>query len=64
MVNGQPVEVPGEIATVSELLAHFGLGAKMLIVELNQTILEKSDHSEAKLSEGSQVEIVHFVGGG
>jgi sulfur carrier protein len=64
MMNGQFVEVPDHLGTVADLLEHFGLGAKMLIVELNHTILDKQQHAETSLSEGATVEIVHFVGGG
>ncbi|WP_405030815.1 sulfur carrier protein ThiS [Paenibacillus hexagrammi] len=40
-INGQSVEVPDSITTVTELLAHFDLADKMLVVELNQAILQK-----------------------
>ncbi|MDD9266816.1 sulfur carrier protein ThiS [Paenibacillus sp. GCM10023248] len=63
-INGQHVEVPDAIRTVEELLAHFELQDKMLVVEHNRNILEKVDHRKAELSEGHQIEIVHFVGGG
>jgi sulfur carrier protein len=64
MVNGQQTEIPDHLHTIADLLEHFGLGEKMLIVELNHCILDKQRHAEAELSEGSTVEIVHFVGGG
>ncbi|MBD0379448.1 sulfur carrier protein ThiS [Paenibacillus sedimenti] len=63
-INGQIVEVPDTVMTVTELLEHFELAGKMLVVELNQTILQKEDHAQAALSEGNKIEIVHFVGGG
>lgn len=63
-INGQNVEVPDTVRTIEELLAHFELQEKMLVVEHNRNILQKEDHREAELSEGHQIEIVHFVGGG
>ncbi|UKS25226.1 sulfur carrier protein ThiS [Paenibacillus sp. HWE-109] len=63
-INGESVEVPDTIRTIDQLLEHFALGEKMLVVEHNQAILQKEDHAEAQLSEGHQIEIVHFVGGG
>ncbi|MBU8878788.1 sulfur carrier protein ThiS [Bacillus sp. FJAT-29790] len=64
VINGDFVKVPAEIGTVSELLQHFSLDQKVVIVELNQDILEKGNHQETRLSNGDRVEIVHFVGGG
>nr|WP_240343961.1 sulfur carrier protein ThiS [Paenibacillus sp. SYP-B3998] len=58
------VDVPESVSTVVELLEHFELTGKMLVVELNQTILQKEEHASAALSEGHKIEIVHFVGGG
>jgi thiamine biosynthesis protein ThiS len=63
-INGQSVEVPDTIRTIEELLAHFELQEKMLVVEHNQNILQKEDHEKTALSEGHKIEIVHFVGGG
>lgn len=63
-INGQNVEVPDTIRTIEELLAHYELQEKMLVVEHNQNILQKEDHMKTELSEGHQIEIVHFVGGG
>lgn len=63
-INGQNVEVPDTIRTIEELLTHFELQEKMLVVEHNQNILQKEDHENTGLSEGHKIEIVHFVGGG
>ncbi|CAM3755335.1 sulfur carrier protein ThiS [Marinicrinis lubricantis] len=63
-VNGDTLELPDTVGTVSQLLSHFGLDGKIAIVELNEQVLEKSGHDEARLTEGDRVEIVHFVGGG
>ncbi|MBA2943027.1 thiamine biosynthesis protein ThiS [Paenibacillus sp. CGMCC 1.16610] len=63
-INGQSVEVPDAIRTIEELLAHFELQEKMLVVEHNQNILQKEDHVKTELAEGHKIEIVHFVGGG
>ncbi|MBW7459661.1 sulfur carrier protein ThiS [Paenibacillus sepulcri] len=63
-INGENVEVPGTLASVHDLLRHFGLEEKVVIVEWNQSILEKSAHQDTRLSDGDRIEIVHFVGGG
>lgn len=64
IINGDRVTVPGTVATVSELLKHFSMEQKVVIVELNERILEKLEHQETRLSDGDKIEIVHFVGGG
>ncbi|GAB2670870.1 sulfur carrier protein ThiS [Paenibacillus thermoaerophilus] len=62
-VNGEWREV-GEVRNVEQLLASFGLQNKILVVELNRTIVERGTYADTALAEGDQVEIVHFVGGG
>lgn len=64
IINGHPTGIPDSVKTVEELLLHLGLQDRMLVVELDQTILEKAAHPNALLSEGNKIEIVHFVGGG
>jgi sulfur carrier protein len=64
VINGDRVRVPESIRTVSQLLAHFGLEQKVVIVEINQTILDKSSHADTPVRHGDRIEMVHFVGGG
>lgn len=64
IVNGQPVETPAACQTVADLLALPQWQNRMVIAELNGTILSGDQHKEAKLSEGDRIELVHFVGGG
>jgi sulfur carrier protein len=64
IINSDKVQVPETVNTVSDLLTHFKLDQKVVIVELNTTILEKSNHGETNLTNGDRLEIVHFVGGG
>lgn len=63
-INGETVDVPESIRTVSDLLGHFGLDEKIVMAELNGDIVEKSSQGEQNLSDGDKIEIVHFVGGG
>lgn len=64
IINGEKMNIPDTANTVSELLNHFQLGDKVLIVELNEAILEKNSLDDTLLSDGDRIEIVHFVGGG
>ncbi|MRH41831.1 sulfur carrier protein ThiS [Aquibacillus halophilus] len=64
VINGDKVEVPSTVETVTNLLQNFEVDQKVVIVELNGTILEKKSHQESRLSDGDRIELVHFVGGG
>lgn len=63
-VNGEHVTVPVTITTVTELINYFEIKSTAVIVEHNDAILEKTDHSNSKLVDGDRVELVQFVGGG
>ncbi|MCZ8523465.1 MULTISPECIES: sulfur carrier protein ThiS [Paenibacillus] len=63
IVNGEARDVEGA-GTVAELLAVFKLQHKILVVELNREIIDRSHYEETKLTDGDRIEIVHFVGGG
>lgn len=58
------MEVPDSIQSVFELLQHFQLDQKVVIVEKNKDILEKDQHVKESVTDGDQLEFVHFVGGG
>jgi thiamine biosynthesis protein ThiS len=62
-INGQSREVPAGI-TVSELLSQLRVSPERVAVELNLSILDRSDFSNARLGEGDFLEIIGFVGGG
>jgi len=62
-INGEKREIDG-VSTVSELLEHFQIGHKIVVVELNREIIDKSLHDGTALNDGDSLEIVHFVGGG
>jgi sulfur carrier protein len=64
VINGESIQVPNEVKTVSDLLAHFQLNKKIAVVEVNLTIIPKQQYETTTLCNGDKVEIVHFVGGG
>lgn len=64
IINGENVEVPQTTRTIEQLLEHFELMQKVVIVEKNGEILTREEHPHAEISEGDRIEIVHFVGGG
>jgi sulfur carrier protein len=63
-INGNSTEVPNTVNNAENLLMHLKLENKIVIVEVNGTIIQKGKHQEAPIMDGDKVEIVHFVGGG
>ncbi|WP_248928262.1 sulfur carrier protein ThiS [Paenibacillus hamazuiensis] len=63
VINGETKDVQ-DVSTVSDLLSAFNLQNKILVVELNRTIIDKERYAETGLCDGDKIEIVHFVGGG
>jgi thiamine biosynthesis protein ThiS len=62
-LNGEPYELPSP-TTVSELLARLAIDPRRVAVEHNLTVLKRGTFDTTPLSEGDEVEIVNFVGGG
>ena len=62
-INGQDRDVPNGL-TVTALLEHLQLTSERVAVEVNAEVVRRARHPEIQLSEGDQIEIVTFVGGG
>lgn len=62
-LNGKPKDVPSE-STVSDLLDMLELRERLVVVERNGAILNRSDFAQTSIERGDVLEIVHFVGGG
>ena len=62
-VNGETREVP-DGWTIRALLDSLGLPAEQLAVEVNTEVVRRARHAEHRLTDGDEVEIVTFVGGG
>jgi len=62
-LNGELREVPDGL-TVAGLLAHLGVKAQRVAVELNETVITKGLYETQRIGQGDSVEIVAFVGGG
>ncbi|MDG5786055.1 sulfur carrier protein ThiS [Evansella sp. AB-P1] len=63
-VNGKRSELPDSIKSIAELLAHYELDKKVVIVEMNETIVDRNEHDNTIIQEGDKIELVQFVGGG
>ena len=62
-VNGEPRTVP-EHLSVAQLLERLQVVPERVVVEVNLTILKRSEHASTVLKAGDEVEIVRLVGGG
>jgi sulfur carrier protein len=62
-LNGELREIP-EGMTVAGLLAHLGVKAQRVAVEVNEAVVTKDRYDAHSLQSGDAVEIVAFVGGG
>ncbi len=62
-LNGEPFETNDE-ATVAEMLKQLDIEPSGVAVEVNLSIIKKSDYSVFRLKDGDKIEIVNFVGGG
>ena len=62
LLNGEDYE--SVAATVGALVRELELDRQWVVIEHNLTVPDKSLWDETPLSEGDQVEIVRFLGGG
>ncbi|MDJ0882100.1 MAG: sulfur carrier protein ThiS [Gammaproteobacteria bacterium] len=63
LINGESHQFDNDM-TISALLQQSGLAGKRVAVEVNETIVPKSQHAETRVSEGDKIEIIHAIGGG
>ncbi|HYA11367.1 MAG TPA: sulfur carrier protein ThiS [Thermodesulfovibrionales bacterium] len=63
IVNGETLEM-SDVETPQELLKKLQVDPGRVIVEINLSIIRKSEYPTFRLNDGDRVEIVNFVGGG
>jgi thiamine biosynthesis protein ThiS len=63
VVNGEDRAVAAG-QSVAGLLDELGLHARLVVVERNREILDRTAYADARLRDGDVLELVHFVGGG
>ncbi len=62
-VNGEQKEfAPGQ--SVTSLLQALNIPAERVAIEMNKAIVRQRDWDTTMVPQGSQIEIVEFVGGG
>jgi thiamine biosynthesis protein ThiS len=63
ILNGDPYDVPGPL-TIAALLARLDIDSRRVAVERNLVVLKRALFDTTEISDGDQIEIVNFVGGG
>ncbi|MCM3160872.1 sulfur carrier protein ThiS [Metabacillus litoralis] len=63
-LNGEQVDLNQEVKTIQHLLAFYKLEDRLVIVEHNREIVLKDQYENTIISNGDEIELVHFVGGG
>src|SRR5207302_10328592 len=62
-LNGEPREMM-DGHSVASLLAHLGIPAERVAVELNLTVVDRQPSPGTPLRDGERVEVIGFIGGG
>jgi len=63
VLNGDPYDVPGPL-TIAALLARLDIDSRRVAVERNLVVLKRALFDTTEVTDGDQIEIVNFVGGG
>jgi thiamine biosynthesis protein ThiS len=63
LLNGDPYDVAGPL-TIAGLLARLDIDSRRVAVERNLVVLKRALFDTTEVSDGDQIEIVNFVGGG
>lgn len=63
-LNGKDYALTEEITTLHDLLQQLAIDGKIVIIEQNRQIIDRSRYPDTTVQPGDVIEIVHFVGGG
>ena len=63
LVNGENKELT-EQTTLEELIQQLGVRKETVVAEVNRRIIQLDKRSGIQLTDGDQVELIQFVGGG
>ncbi|MBY6037291.1 sulfur carrier protein ThiS [Fictibacillus nanhaiensis] len=63
-INGEVLEVPKSLQTITDLLNHLELQNQTVIAEINDEIISNHKQDETAIKENDKIELVRFVGGG
>jgi thiamine biosynthesis protein ThiS len=63
LINGESKELE-EGLSLEELIKQLGVRRETVVAEVNRRIIQAEQRPGCKLSDGDQVELIQFVGGG
>jgi len=63
LVNGEKISLPAD-SSIEGLIVHLGYQNQRIAIEINESIIPKSNHSSFMLHDLDKVEIINAVGGG
>lgn len=63
-INGEWAVIDEDVKTVSDLISYLDISPETIIIEKNNEILQKTEHSVSIVRNEDEFEIVTFVGGG
>ena len=63
LVNGEKISLP-EDSNIEDLIVHLGYQNQRIAIEINESIIPKSNHSFFLLKDLDKVEVINAVGGG
>ena len=63
VLNGDPAELPGPM-TIQALLERLQIDPRLVAVECDRVVIKRARYAETMITDGAEVEIVAFVGGG
>ena len=63
LVNGEKISLPEDLS-IEGLIVHLGYQNQRIAIEINESIIPKSNHSSFLLQDLDKVEIINAVGGG
>ena len=63
LVNGAEKEAPPAIS-VKDYVVVLGFDPETVVVELDGQIISRADYTEQRLTEGCELELIRFIGGG
>ena len=63
IVNDEKIEIPYN-SNIEDLVIHLGYQNQRIAIEINESIVSKSNHSTHLLQNQDKVEVINAVGGG
>ncbi len=63
LVNSKKISLP-EDSNIEDLIVHLGYQNQRIAIEINESIIPKSNHSYFLLKNLDKVEVINAVGGG